>query len=105
VTASSDRTARLWDAETGAEVAVLKGHGESVRIARFGLDGRRIVTETQEGSRRSVWLWDNTAIWTRETGVIPAALAGLLLAVKAPGAHMVAFGCSSQQGPPPPDQE
>jgi cell volume regulation protein A len=28
--------------------------------------------------------------WTRETGVIPAALAGLLLGVKAPGAHMIA---------------
>jgi potassium/hydrogen antiporter len=28
--------------------------------------------------------------WTRETGVIPAALAGLLLGMKAPGAQMVA---------------
>ena len=28
--------------------------------------------------------------WTRETGVIPAALAGLLLGAKAPGAHVVA---------------
>jgi potassium/hydrogen antiporter len=28
--------------------------------------------------------------WTRETGVIPAALAGLLLAVKAPGAEIIA---------------
>jgi potassium/hydrogen antiporter len=28
--------------------------------------------------------------WTRETGVIPAALAGLLMAVKAPGAPMIA---------------
>ncbi|HOG04482.1 MAG TPA: sodium:proton antiporter, partial [Accumulibacter sp.] len=28
--------------------------------------------------------------WTRETGVIPAALAGLLLGMKAPGAEMIA---------------
>jgi cell volume regulation protein A len=28
--------------------------------------------------------------WTRETGVIPAALAGLLLGMKAPGARMIA---------------
>jgi len=28
--------------------------------------------------------------WTRETGVIPAALAGILLGVKAPGARMIA---------------
>ena len=28
--------------------------------------------------------------WTRETGVIPAALAGLLLGMKAPGAETIA---------------
>jgi cell volume regulation protein A len=28
--------------------------------------------------------------WTRETGVIPAALAGILLGMKAPGAQMIA---------------
>jgi hypothetical protein len=28
--------------------------------------------------------------WTRETGVIPAALAGLWLGMKAPGAQMIA---------------
>jgi len=28
--------------------------------------------------------------WTRETGVIPGALAGLLLGVNAPGAHLIA---------------
>jgi cell volume regulation protein A len=28
--------------------------------------------------------------WTRETGVIPAALAGLLVGMKAPGAQMIA---------------
>lgn len=28
--------------------------------------------------------------WTRETGVIPAALAGILLAIKAPGAQLIA---------------
>jgi len=28
--------------------------------------------------------------WTRETGVIPAALAGLLLSSQAPGAHVIA---------------
>ena len=30
------------------------------------------------------------ACWTRETGVIPAALAGLLLGAKAPGAEIIA---------------
>ena len=28
--------------------------------------------------------------WTRETGVIPAALAGMLVGLKAPGSQMIA---------------
>jgi cell volume regulation protein A len=42
--------------------------------------------------RRAKWTLEEMLFmcWTRETGVIPAALAGLLLAVRAPGAHMIA---------------
>jgi potassium/hydrogen antiporter len=42
--------------------------------------------------RRAKWTFDEMLFmcWTRETGVIPAALAGLLLSMKAPGAHMIA---------------
>jgi potassium/hydrogen antiporter len=42
--------------------------------------------------RRASWTFDEMLFmcWTRETGVIPAALAGLLLSMKAPGAHMIA---------------
>jgi len=42
--------------------------------------------------RRAQWSLNEMLFmcWTRETGVIPAALAGLLLAVKAPGAQMIA---------------
>ena len=29
VTASEDKTARIWDAESGKEIAVLKGHDGS----------------------------------------------------------------------------
>src|ERR1022692_423535 len=42
VTASNDNTARVWDAQTGAELAVLKGHEGSVHSAAFSPDGRRI---------------------------------------------------------------
>ena len=35
VTASEDNTARLWDAETGAEIAVLRGHEDEVVAAAF----------------------------------------------------------------------
>jgi cell volume regulation protein A len=42
--------------------------------------------------RRARWSFHEMLLmcWTRETGVIPAALAGLLLGIKAPGAQMIA---------------
>jgi cell volume regulation protein A len=42
--------------------------------------------------RRAKWSFNEMLFmcWTRETGVIPAALAGLLLGMKAPGAHIIA---------------
>jgi potassium/hydrogen antiporter len=42
--------------------------------------------------RRAKWTFEEMLFmcWSRETGVIPAALAGLMLGVKAPGAHMIA---------------
>jgi cell volume regulation protein A len=42
--------------------------------------------------RRARWSLNEMLFmcWTRETGVIPAALAGLLLGMKAPAAQMIA---------------
>jgi cell volume regulation protein A len=42
--------------------------------------------------RRAKWSFAELLFmcWTRETGVIPAALAGLLLGIKAPGAQLIA---------------
>ena len=48
VTASDDRTARLWDAATGKEIAVLRGHEGYVRSAAFSPDGARIVTASDD---------------------------------------------------------
>ena len=54
VTASWDKTARIWDAATAKEIAVLRGHENSVNSAAFSPDGSRIVTAS----------WDETArIW------------------------------------------
>jgi cell volume regulation protein A len=41
---------------------------------------------------RARWSFNEMLLmcWTRETGVIPAALAGLLLGMQAPGAQMIA---------------
>ena len=67
VTASYDRTARLWDAATGQELAALHGHEGRVESASFSPDGARIVTAS----------WDCTArMWNAATGQELAALRG-----------------------------
>ena len=55
VTASFDNTARLWDAETGKEIAVLKAHEGGVTAASFSPDGKRVVTASDDATAR---LWD-----------------------------------------------
>ena len=49
VTASADKTARVWDAETGKPIGEpLKGHDGIVCSAAFSPDGKRIVTASQD---------------------------------------------------------
>jgi WD40 repeat protein len=55
VTASYDKTARIWDAATAKEIAVLRGHVNSVTSAVFSPDGARVVTASQDGTAR---IWD-----------------------------------------------
>jgi hypothetical protein len=56
VTASYDKTARLWDGESGKPIGEpLKGHDGSVLSAAFSSDGRRIVTRSSDETAR---LWD-----------------------------------------------
>jgi hypothetical protein len=57
VTASWDKTARLWDATTGKPVGSLTGHASGVSSAAFSPDGRRIVTASDDNTAR---LWDAT---------------------------------------------
>ena len=47
VTASQDKTARLWDADSGAALRRLAGHWEGVTSSAFSPDGEHIVTETK----------------------------------------------------------
>jgi cell volume regulation protein A len=67
--------------------------GGIIVIAIFMLVARPVtVFSCALPDRRARWSFNEMLFmcWTRETGVIPAALAGLLLGMKAPGAQMIA---------------
>ena len=56
-TASWDGKARIWDAESGKEIAVLKGHNIIVYTAAFSGDSKRVVTASMDHTAR---IWDVT---------------------------------------------
>jgi WD40 repeat protein len=55
VTASDDKTARIWDARTGASLSNLLGHEKAVNSAAFSPEGTRIVTASDDGT---ACIWD-----------------------------------------------
>jgi len=56
VTASDDKTARIWDAASGKPIGgPLKGHEAAVISATFSPDGARIVTGSRDQTAR---IWD-----------------------------------------------
>ena len=55
VTASWDKTAKVWDARSGAELLALKGHDVDVRSASFSPDGSRILTGSSDSTAK---VWD-----------------------------------------------
>jgi len=66
-TASDDKTARMWDAVSSAQLAVLRGHENSVTSVAFSSDGTRLVTASADGTAR---------IWDASTGLQTAILQG-----------------------------
>ena len=55
VTASTDKTASIWDVASAKVIAVLRGHENVVRSATFGPDGSRIVTASDDTTAH---IWD-----------------------------------------------
>jgi WD40 repeat protein/serine/threonine protein kinase len=65
--ASYDRTARVWDIDTGRESLCLRGHSDTICDITYTPDGGRIATAG----------WDHTArIWDAATGKQLLSLAG-----------------------------
>jgi WD40 repeat protein len=67
VTASYDKTVRIWDARIGAPIAVLSGHGQKVMSAAYSPDSAHIVTASMDKTAR---------IWDARTGAELAVLRG-----------------------------
>ena len=51
--ASGDKTARVWDVNTGENTLTLRGHTESVRGAAWSPDGGRLATASNDKTARS----------------------------------------------------
>lgn len=67
VTASWDRTAIIWDANSGKQLTVLTGHSDRLYSAAFSPDSKQVVTAS----------WDQTArIWNVEDGQLLCVLQG-----------------------------
>ena len=54
-TASTDKTAWLWDPATGGWLRTLAGHAAGVRGVAFSPDGRLLATASTD---KTAWLWD-----------------------------------------------
>ena len=55
ISGSYDKSVRVWDASTGAELKVLNGHTDWVNSVAFSADGTRIISGSFD---KSVRVWD-----------------------------------------------
>ena len=65
VTASSDHTARSWNAQTGDREHTYAGHTSSVNAAVFSPDGKHVLTGCQD---------QTTALWNAQSGALECRL-------------------------------
>ena len=55
VSASSDKTLKVWDLESGAELRTLEGHSDEVSGVAVTPDGRRVVSVSDD---KTLKVWD-----------------------------------------------
>ncbi len=66
-TGSRDKTAKVWDTETGKEVLTLSGHGGEVPSVAWSPDGKRLATGSLDSTAK---------VWDAETGKEGLTLSG-----------------------------
>jgi dipeptidyl aminopeptidase/acylaminoacyl peptidase len=64
VTASEDKTARMWDAASGKPIGEPMKHEDKVTSAQFSPDGQRVVTASGDGTAR---VWDVVSVTDKDT--------------------------------------
>jgi WD40 repeat protein len=82
-------TARVWDAETGAELLIPLGHEFGVNRAVWNEDGSRILTAGSDGT---------AGVWNAETGAKMLTFSAYTYGVwqvtwNADGSHILTTGC------------
>ncbi|EDR10450.1 mycorrhiza-induced NACHT/WD-repeat protein [Laccaria bicolor S238N-H82] len=84
VSGSKDKSVRVWDASTGAELKVLNGHMKAVNSVAFSTDGTRIVSgsvwDASTGAELKV-LNGHKMVWDASTGAELKVLNGHMKAV------------------------
>ncbi|KAF7376779.1 WD40 repeat-like protein [Mycena sanguinolenta] len=85
VSGSGDKTVRIWDVMTGAELGRMEGHTDLVFSVAFSPDGTRIVSSSGD---RTVRIWDATT--SAELGRMEGHTSLILSVAFSPdGAHIV----------------
>jgi WD40 repeat protein len=90
-TGADDHTARIWDAESGKQLATLSEHSMRVWTVAFSPDGRRLATGSQDSTAR---------LWDMDTGKQLFTLAGhtgtvMALAFSPDGKQLATVGDST----------
>ena len=65
LTGSEDKTAALWDVESGRLVTVYRGHPATVNLVAFSPDGTRVATASPMETFARVWPVDLVPVFER----------------------------------------
>ena len=68
LSAGIDKTARLWDVDSGKEIRRFLGHAVPVRSVAFSADGQRVLSGGGRLRQRGEHWFDKVRLWEVESG-------------------------------------